>query len=91
MKSSFSLDNDGLTKHKAHDMLELVRARTSMLGMIFDKNSMKHRETYMKVEEEETARRRSKRLWQDKVLKRKSELEPCRQIITFPFGNRSLS
>jgi hypothetical protein len=34
MKSSFSLDNDGLTKHKAHDMLELVRARTSMLGMI---------------------------------------------------------
>ena len=24
-------------------------------------------------------------------MKRKSELEPCRQIITFPFGNRSLS
>jgi hypothetical protein len=52
---------------------------------------MKHRETYMKVEEEETTRRRSKRIWQDKVLKRKSELEPCWWIITFPFGNRSLS
>jgi hypothetical protein len=51
---------------------------------------MKHRETYMKVEEEETGKEK-KRIWQDKVLKRKSELEPCQWIITFPFGNRSLS
>ena len=47
-----------MRKHKAHDMLELVRARMSMLGMMFHKNSMKHGETYMKVEEEEMARRR---------------------------------
>jgi hypothetical protein len=39
--------------------------------MIFDKNSMKHRETYMKVEEEETARRRNwygkTKYWKEKV------------------------